>query len=61
METFVIQIPTPPEATGPTNPDELRGLVEHVGSRRRQAFADARELLELLRANHWDEPKEVDR
>jgi hypothetical protein len=61
METFVIQIPTPPEATGPTNPDELRGLVEHVGSGHRQRFVDARELLAFLRADYRDLPKEVER
>ncbi len=61
METFVIQIPTQPDDTADTSPDELRGLVEHVGSGRRQPFADTRELLAFLRAHHQGLEKEVQR
>jgi hypothetical protein len=52
METFVIQIPTRAEGTAESTADELRGVVEHVGSGNRQPFADPRELLAFLRADH---------
>ena len=61
METFVIQIPTPAEGRVETSADELRGVVEHVGSGRRQPFADTRELLAFLRADHRGLPKEAER
>lgn len=61
METFVIQIPTRAEDTDKTGPNELRGVVEHVGSGNRQSFADTRELLAFLRADYRGLPKEVER
>jgi len=59
METFVIQIATQPEETA--SPRELRGVIEHVGSGSRQPFADTRELVAFLRADHRGLPKEVER
>ena len=61
METFVIQIPTPAEGTAEPGPDELRGVVEHVGSGHRQPFADTRELFVFLRAGYRGLPKEAER
>jgi hypothetical protein len=61
METFVIQIPTPAEGGNEPSPQELRGVVEHVGSGRRQPFADMRELEVLLRAGYQSVPKEGER
>ena len=61
METFVIQLPTPAAGTSQTAPDELRGVVEHVGSGNRQSFAGTPELLAFLTADHPDPPKEVKR
>jgi hypothetical protein len=58
METFVIQIGEQPRHIGEKSQHELRGVVEHVGSGRRQPFANARELLTFLRANHRPVPKE---
>jgi len=60
METFVIQIPIRPDYTGGVSGDELRGVVEHVGSGRRQPFIDARELLAFLCACYRRSPGEVD-
>jgi hypothetical protein len=60
METFVIQIPTISQIAAESPPEELRGLVEHVGSGRRQPFSTMRELLAFLRFNHRDLPKEVE-
>jgi hypothetical protein len=61
VETFVIQIPTPADCTAETGAEELRGVVEHVGSGRRQPFADTRELLAFLRADYRGLTKEDDR
>jgi hypothetical protein len=61
VETFVIQIPTAAERAAETSPDELRGVAEHVGTGRRQPFADTRELLAFLCADYRDLPKEVER
>jgi hypothetical protein len=61
METFVIQIRTPPEEPGEANPQELRGLVEHVGSGHRQPFVDTRGLLAFLRAGYQGVPKADER
>ena len=52
METFVIQIPTQPERTTEASGDELRGVVEHVGTGRRRPFTGASELLAFLEAHH---------
>jgi hypothetical protein len=60
METFVIQIGTHPQDSTQASREELRGVVEHVGSGRRQSFANARELLAFLRADHRDQAKEAD-
>jgi hypothetical protein len=60
METFVIQIPTPPETSTYTSQEEFRGVVEHVGTGRRQRFSDARELLAFLHTNHPDPRKEAE-
>jgi hypothetical protein len=60
METFVIQIGTHPQDSTQASREELRGVVEHVGSGRRQPFANAPELLAFLRADHRDEATEAD-
>jgi hypothetical protein len=57
METFVIQIPTRPENSKEASQEEFRGVVEHVGTGRRQPFTSARELIEFLHADHCD-PRE---
>ena len=54
----MIQIPTSAVDTGP---DELRGVVEHVGSGSRRSFAGTPELLAFLTADHPHPPKEVER
>ena len=61
METFVIQIPPRPEADRKGGADDVRGVIEHVGSGRREAFADVGELAAFLRADHRDSWKEVER
>jgi hypothetical protein len=61
METFVIQIRTQPQDEAEPSARELHGLVEHVGSGRRQPFADTRELLAFLRAEYRNQPKEAER
>jgi hypothetical protein len=60
VETFVIQIPTRAETKAEAGSEELRGLIEHVGSGRRQPFADVGELLAFLRARDRDLPEEVE-
>jgi hypothetical protein len=60
METFVIQIGTQTEDRE-TRSDDFQGVVEHVGSGRRQAFVGARELLALLRADYRGLTKEDER
>jgi hypothetical protein len=60
METFVIQIPTRPDYATGASGDELRGVVEHVGTGRRQPFIDTRELLAFLCADYRHPPGEVD-
>jgi hypothetical protein len=52
METFVIQLPTPAEHAAEPGAHELRGVVEHVGSGRRQPFRNMRELLAFMRPGH---------
>jgi hypothetical protein len=54
MKTFLIQLWTQAKDAAETSPNELRGLVEHIGSGCRQAFADTHELLAWLRAQHPD-------
>jgi hypothetical protein len=57
METFVIQIPTRPENSKEASQEEFRGVVEHVGTGRRQPFTNARELVAFLHADHRDSRK----
>jgi hypothetical protein len=61
MEAFVIQIPTEPKTPTEVLAPQLRGVVEHVGTGRRQAFADPRELLAFLRANYRCPAKRAER
>ena len=58
---FVIQIPPAAKNATELSRQELRGVVEHVGSGRRQPFADTRELLAFLRAGYRDLPKGEER
>ena len=58
---FVIQIPTQTQAAKRTSEDELRGVVEHVGSSRRETFSNASELLAFLHADYRDAHKEAER
>ena len=60
METFVIQIPTRPESSTDASQEEFRGVVEHVGTGRRQPFTNGRELLAFLHADHREPYKEAD-
>ena len=61
METFVIQLRPAPNGTSDTRRCELRGLAEHVGSGRRQRFANADQLLAFLRADHRNPPEPIER
>jgi hypothetical protein len=61
MERFVIQIPTQTHTRTPASEGELRGVVEHVGTGRREAFANVGQLAAFLRADHQDSWKEVER
>jgi hypothetical protein len=61
METFVIQLRQAPAGTTDISHYELRGLAEHVGSGRRQPFANADELLAFLRGDHRDLPEQIER
>ena len=61
METFVIQIPTRPENSKEASQEEFRGVVEHVGSSRRETFSNASELLAFLYAHHQTPAKEAER
>jgi hypothetical protein len=52
METFVVSVWTPALSTGEKTAaagDELRGLVQHIGSGDSELFRSADELLRLLR------------
>ena len=60
METFVIQIGQRPQQPGEPSQHELRGVVEHVGTGRRQPFTNGRELLAFLHADHREPYKEAD-
>ena len=46
----MIQLPTAAEDTAEPGAEDLRGVIEHVGSGRRQPFRDTRELVAFLRA-----------
>jgi len=48
----VIQIPTQPEGTTEASGDELRGVVEHVGTGRRRPFTGTSALIAFLEADH---------
>jgi hypothetical protein len=48
MQTFVVRVWTEAQAAG-TDLDELRGIVEHLGSGQRGTFTDDDELLAFLR------------
>jgi hypothetical protein len=61
METFVIQIPPRPEANRETGAGDVRGVIEHVGSGRRETFTNASELLAFLHADYRDAHKEAER
>jgi len=61
METFVIQIPTRSGGSTEAGEDELRGVVEHVGSGRRQSFTSPRELLAFLRTDDRQPARESER
>ena len=61
METFVIQIPPRPEADRKGGADDVRGVIEHVGSGRRETFTNAGELLAFLHADYRDSHKEAER
>jgi hypothetical protein len=61
METFVIQIPTRPENSTEAGEDELRGVVEHVGSGCRETFTNDGELLAFLHSHHQARAKEAER
>lgn len=54
METFVIQIPTRLETEQSARQEEIRGLVEHVGTGQRKRFTNTRELLAFLQTSHPD-------
>ena len=60
METFVIQIPPRPEANTEAGADDMRGVIEHVGSGRRETFTNAGELLAFLQADYQDAHKEAE-
>ena len=50
METFIVRVWTPsPDLAHEIAPGDLRGNVEHVGSRAQAQFRDADDLLEILR------------
>jgi hypothetical protein len=61
VETFVIQMPTQPEGSTNAGEDDLRGVVEHVASGRRQSFASPRELLAFLHVHQQAPAKEFKR
>jgi hypothetical protein len=60
METFVIQLPAEVEQSVKSGTEELREVVEHVASGRRQTFRDTRELLAFLRTGNLGQPKELE-
>jgi hypothetical protein len=60
METFVVQIWNQVEPKTEHSGDELRGFVEHVGSRRRESFRDECELLSFLHAEQRHPQQEVE-
>ena len=50
---------TRPDDDAAAGNGELRGVIEHVGSGRRESFRDADELLAFLRAQPPDEFEEA--
>jgi hypothetical protein len=51
VETFIVRVWTPsPELAHEVSSSELRGDVEHVGSRKRSHFCSTSDLVEILRA-----------
>jgi hypothetical protein len=60
METYVIRIGKT-QHTDETRQDELRGVVEHVGTGHRRPFMSARELLAFLHTDHRDPREEFER
>jgi len=56
----VIQIPTRPEKAQTRARKQFRGVVEHVGTGRRQPFANAHELIAFLRGDHGDPLNETE-
>lgn len=60
METYVIRIATRHDDDSARGESAMRGVVEHVGSSRREPFRDARELLAFLQTEHPQQSEEVD-
>jgi hypothetical protein len=57
MQTFVVRVWA--EAAGPEHePEELRGIVEHLGSGESHAFKDDTELLSFLHERPWARAQE---
>ena len=51
METFIVRVWTPsPELADEVARDELRGMVERVGSKEQFQFGNAGDLLEIVRS-----------
>lgn len=51
METFIVRVWTPsPELADEIARDELRGMVERVGSKEQFQFGSAGDLLEIVRS-----------
>lgn len=49
METFIVRVWTPsPELGGEVASDELRGVVERVGSKEQLQFGSASDLLDIM-------------
>jgi hypothetical protein len=59
METYVVQIWTPPDEEA-SSPRDLRGFVEHVGSGRREPFRAVAELIAFFKADQERQPAELD-
>jgi hypothetical protein len=59
VQTFVVQIWAPVDATDPSR-DDLRGFVEYVDSGRREGFRNSGELLAFFEAQRNPQPQEVE-
>jgi phosphoribosylanthranilate isomerase len=59
METYVIQIRVLATEEAAAD-DDLRGVIEHVASRRRVSFRDARELTAFLHSEKQRLREEVE-